>query len=205
MLQPLFTLIKEIIIVPYQILRSFLNASTGSPDRTHRIIPDPQRLQKKYGTLINYKKYGGYELFFEHDESFFNCFDQIENINKLLKPIFKTEVFNQVNDFFGFKQTRSQLIFNRHEGQIDTGLMMRAYLKEAIANDIFILNNCELNDYYETEKSVEIMLNQQKFEVVNLLEQQFNKNLKLKIYFWQPMVLSLLFFLMNYHQHGHKF
>lgn len=128
-----------------------------------------QRLQKKYGTLINYKKYGGYELFFEHDESFFNCFDQIENINKLLKPIFKTEVFNQVNDFFGFKQTRSQLIFNRHEGQIDTGLMMRAYLKEAIAKDIFILNNCELNDYYETEKSVEIMLNQQKFEVKNLL------------------------------------
>lgn len=128
-----------------------------------------QKLQKKYGSIIDYKNYGGYELFFDNDLNFSACIDQMDFVNDLLNPFFKSKVFKPVDNTFGFKKTHATLIFNPFEGQIDTGMMMRAYLKEAIAKDILILNNCELNEFVDNEKHVEITINGQKFDVKHLI------------------------------------
>ena len=128
-----------------------------------------QKLKKAFGKAIDFKDYGGYELFLENDKHFTTCDDEINRINQLLKPIFKKAVFSTAENRFGFKQVHQQLIFNAFEGQIDTGKMMQAYLKLAHQQDILILNNCTLNSFKQLEQQVEIEINQTKFNVKNLL------------------------------------
>jgi len=128
-----------------------------------------QKLKKNYGKAIDFRNYGGYELFLEKDKHFKTCVEKIEQINQLVKPIFKQSVFSIVDNKFGFKQINKQLIFNIFEGQIDTGKMMQAYLKLAHQKDILILNNCTLNHFVDLGHHVEIDINQTKFVVTNLL------------------------------------
>src|SRR5690606_10338318 len=43
---------------------------------------------------LNYQEYGGYELFTKEDSELFEtCKSNIDYVNELLKPIFKTEIF----------------------------------------------------------------------------------------------------------------
>lgn len=128
-----------------------------------------QTLQKKFGKTIDYKNYGGYELFFEHEKGYEKCLDGIAPINKLLRPVFKSDVFELKENTFRFKNIKPHLIFNPFESQIDTGKMMRAYLKEANSKDILILNNCELKNFKDLNHAVEISVNDLTFEVKNLI------------------------------------
>lgn len=71
---------------------------------------------------IGYEGLGGYELINKNQKE---ALSQIEKVNKLLTPIFKTPVFEDVSnriDEMGFNsQTYSGLVFNAFEGQINTG------------------------------------------------------------------------------------
>src|SRR5690606_39447222 len=52
-----------------------------------------------------------------------------------------------------------KLIFNSLEGQIDTGNMMQALLKEAYKNDILILNHQEVLHFEDSGNEVKIQTN----------------------------------------------
>ncbi len=130
-----------------------------------------QLLRKNLGdTAIDFKPYGGYELFLKNDESTYNeCVMKMPFINELLKPLFKTAVFSKEIDRFDFKNTNEYLIFNPFEAQIDTGNMMQELLKKAISNNILILNQAHVSSFVDKNNSVEVVVNDFSFTTKKLL------------------------------------
>ncbi|MCX6172661.1 MAG: FAD-dependent oxidoreductase, partial [Flavobacterium sp.] len=119
---------------------------------------------------IDFKPYGGYELFLKDDESnYIECLQKMPFINEVLKPIFRNEVFTKEVDRFDFKGIQEYLIFNPFEAQIDTGKMMDALLKKAIANNILILNQVEVIAFQDKTNTVEVAFNDFKFTTNKLL------------------------------------
>jgi glycine/D-amino acid oxidase-like deaminating enzyme len=119
-----------------------------------------QLLRKQLGdSVLNFKMYGGYELFLKDDASFYEqCLKKIPFVNELLQPLFKAEVFAKQIDRFAFKGIHEYLIFNPFEGQIDTGAMMQALLKAAAINDILLLNHQTVLGYIEHSSRVTVQL-----------------------------------------------
>lgn len=130
-----------------------------------------QLLRKRLGDdTIDFKPYGGYELFLKDDESSFSeCSNKLPFINEILKPLFKADVFAKEVDRFGFGNIHENLIFNPFEAQIDTGNMMQALLKQAVAQDILILNQQTLTSYADKGNSVEVELGDFSFTTKKLL------------------------------------
>lgn len=130
-----------------------------------------QLLRKRLGDdTIDFKPYGGYELFLKDDEnSYQECLQKMPFINEILKPLFKNDVFAKEVDRFDFKGIHEYLIFNPFEAQIDTGNMMQALLKEAISKNILILNQAEVSAFTDTPKGVEVVVNEYSFVTKKLL------------------------------------
>jgi len=129
-----------------------------------------QILRQKLGDEnINYKQYGGYELFSKTDDLLGQCQEQKEQINHLLNPLFGQDVFHFQSNNFGFQKCNEVLSVNQFEGQIDTGKMMEALLKKAYENDIKILNNCSVENFSEANGSVKINTNRFEFSTSKLL------------------------------------
>lgn len=109
---------------------------------------------------IDYQNLGGYELFLKADETLFNsCLNKREDINQLLFPIFKSDVFSFKSNEFGFKNTQSKYSFNPFEGQIDTGKMMNALVNKVQSLGIEILNNTTVEAFSEDVNAVNIKTN----------------------------------------------
>ena len=130
-----------------------------------------QLLRKNLGDeSIDYKPYGGYELFLEDDEETYNeCSQKLPFINDLLKPLFSNDVFGKRTNNFAFQRIQKSLFFNPFEAQIDTGKMMHSLLKKAISSDILILNQIEVKSYYEKRDCVEVTLPNYNFSTKKLL------------------------------------
>lgn len=130
-----------------------------------------QLLRKNLGDVaIDFKPHGGYELFLQDDEAFYNqCLQRLPFVNELLKPIFKNEVFSKEIDRFEFGTCHEHLIFNPYEAQIDTGNMMQALLKKAYENDILILNHATVSSFTEQQSGVKIIINNYEFTAHKLL------------------------------------
>jgi glycine/D-amino acid oxidase-like deaminating enzyme len=130
-----------------------------------------QLLRKRLGDdTIDFKPYGGYELFLKDDESSFSeCSNKLPFINEILKPLFKADVFAKEVDRFGFGNIHEYLIFNPFEAQIDTGNMMQALLKKAVAQDILILNQQTLTSYTDKGNNVEAVIGDFSFSTKKLL------------------------------------
>jgi glycine/D-amino acid oxidase-like deaminating enzyme len=130
-----------------------------------------QLLRKRLGdNTIDFKPYGGYELFLKDDESSFSeCSNKLSFINQILKPLFKADVFAKEVDRFGFGDINEYLIFNPFEAQIDTGNMMQALLKQAVEQDILILNQQTVTSFLDKENSVEVALGDFSFTTKKLL------------------------------------
>ena len=128
-------------------------------------------LRKRLGdTNLDYKPYGGYELFLKEDEnSFTECLQKLPFINEILKPLFKNDVFTKEIDRFAFQNIQNYLVFNPYEGQIDTGNMMQTLLKEAISKDILILNQAEVASFIDKNNAVEVLVNDFSFITNKLL------------------------------------
>lgn len=119
---------------------------------------------------IDLKPYGGYELFLKKDESTYSeCLQKLPFINEILKPLFKTDVFAKEQDRFGFQGIHDYLIFNPFEAQIDTGNMMQALLKQAVSNDILILNQQAVTAYHDNKNGVEVVLGDFSFNTKKLM------------------------------------
>lgn len=129
-----------------------------------------QLLRKRLSDeALDFKPYGGYELFLKEDENTYTeCLQKLPFINDILKPLFKSDVFTKEMDRFGFGPIHDYSIFNPFEGQIDTGNMMQALLKEAIAKNILILNQAEVFSYSDKNNSVEVVVNDYSFETKKL-------------------------------------
>ncbi|WP_347373578.1 FAD-dependent oxidoreductase [Aequorivita sp. Q41] len=111
-------------------------------------------------TQLDYQEHGGYELFTNEDtELFETCSLKLKTVNELLKPIFNTDVFSEKGNDFGFKNIQSNLIYNKFEGQIDTGKMMLGLLKKASKENILILNSSEISTISDNGTSVSIQFN----------------------------------------------
>ena len=130
-----------------------------------------QMLRKKLGdSAIDFKPYGGYELFLNENESAYKeCLSKIPFINDILRPLFKSDVFVKEIDRFGFGGIHENLVFNPFEAQIDTGNMMQALIKLAISKDILILNRQTVTAFSETQKGVEVALDDFSFSTKKLL------------------------------------
>ncbi len=81
---------------------------------------------------IDYQELGGYELFLNKDKDLFeNCIEQIPYINSILKSVVGADVFSETTDRFRFKNILPSYLFNKFEGQIDTGKMMSTLLRKS--------------------------------------------------------------------------
>ncbi|MGC1473991.1 MAG: FAD-dependent oxidoreductase [Psychroserpens sp.] len=118
---------------------------------------------------INFKQLGGYELFSKTDGLFEQCQSQQFEINTLLKPLFKEDVFSFKPNTFGFENCHEHLGFNQFEGQIDTGKMMEALTNLVLSKGIKILNNVLVEQFSEGNTSVNIKTNQFECSTNNLL------------------------------------
>lgn len=120
-------------------------------------------------SAIVYNEWGGYELFTENDTALFNtCLEKLDYINGILSPIFKDEVFSVVDTPFGFEKVISKAIFNKFEGQIDTGNMMQALLQKAISKGVLILNKAEVTNISEAPKTAVFTVNGFKISAKNI-------------------------------------
>ncbi|WP_353777029.1 FAD-dependent oxidoreductase [Winogradskyella sp. 3972H.M.0a.05] len=135
--------------------------------------------------IIDYKAYGGYEVFLSEDELFQECVSNKDKINTLLKPLFDDEVFSLKPNLFDFSNVETQYIFNQFEGQLDTGKMMQALLNKVRQADINILNNITMESFSEENDRVFISTNQFEFSASKLLianngfaAQLLNENVK---------------------------
>ncbi|WP_293870590.1 FAD-dependent oxidoreductase [Flavobacterium sp.] len=130
-----------------------------------------QLLRKNLGDqAIDFKPYGGYELFLKDEKHTYNdCLQKLPFINDLLKPLFSNDVFAKRTNNFAFQGIQESLIFNPFEAQIDTGKMMNALLKKAISSDILILNHIEVMSYYEKRDCVAVSLSNFSFSSKKVL------------------------------------
>ncbi len=130
-----------------------------------------QLLRKRLGdTALDFKPYGGYELFLKDDDAtYMECLQKLPFLNDLLRPLFRSDVFSKEIDRFAFENIKEYTVFNPFEAQIDTGTMMQALLKEAISKDILILNQAEVTSFTDKNSSVELVVNDFTFSTNKLL------------------------------------
>ncbi|RFZ82886.1 FAD-binding oxidoreductase [Mucilaginibacter terrenus] len=117
------------------------------------------RLRKNLGDAnIDYQQHGGNEIFFAEQKSHAEeCIDKISLLNNLLRnAIGATDIYSVANSKisdFGIKGV-SHMIYNAFEGQLHTGKMMRTLLNRVYAEDIMVLNNCEINTIDEDSSGI---------------------------------------------------
>lgn len=128
-------------------------------------------LRKTLGDhAIDFKMWGGYELFTPEDRSLLDeCQSKMKYINDLLHPVFQEDVFSAGPDKFNFKRIEETVIFNKFEGQLNTGKMMEALLQKALKAGIKILNNITVEEFLEKNSSVKIKTDQFEFFSKKLL------------------------------------
>ena len=106
---------------------------------------------------IDYKPYGGYELFLEKDDyKYESCLDEMSRINSLLAFLFKADIYHKVSDRFQFSRVKKKYIYNKFEGQLDPGKMMQTLLQRVQNSGVKILNNVAVESYEDLNHSVKI-------------------------------------------------
>ena len=130
-----------------------------------------QLLRKRLGdATIDFKPFGGFELFLKEDEGSYNdCISKLPFINEILKPLFKSDVFTKQIDRFGFAGIQEYVVFNPFEAQIDTGNMMQALLRNAVSENILILNQQTVTAYLDKGNEVEVSLGDFSFKTKKIV------------------------------------
>lgn len=122
-----------------------------------------QLLRKNIGDAhLDFQQLGGYEVFTEKDtELYENCIENIPYVNKILKNVFFDEkaVFLVQKDSFSFKNVQKQLIFNRLEGQLDTGKMMQGLIQKCSEKGVLLLNNAEITSFLVEKNEISLEMN----------------------------------------------
>jgi len=119
-----------------------------------------ERLRARLGDdKIGYKTNGGYELISDKELPGLN---KLEYLNKLLMPITKQVAFKEangkINDFGFAGNYASALIENTCEGEINTGMMMRALMGATIHAGVEVKTGAEVIRFEEQENNVSIII-----------------------------------------------
>ncbi len=108
---------------------------------------------------ISYKNFGGFELFFNEDQSLYEkCHSKIKEVNTLLCNIYNADIFSIKEHGLEFNGMLPQYISNPLEAQIDTGQMMFNLLQKVLGMGVFIINSSELESYSEDNTKVSLQL-----------------------------------------------
>jgi glycine/D-amino acid oxidase-like deaminating enzyme len=119
-----------------------------------------QLLQKRLGAKnINLWWLGGYELF-DDESGFDTCAEKLTYLNKMVNQTIGLKntysIKNSVaKNFGGIKR----VIKNSHEGQLDTGLMMKQLVSLTRKKNVDILNGVTVSGISDTASVVEIQSN----------------------------------------------
>lgn len=128
-------------------------------------------LRKTLGDkAIDYKPYGGYEVF-DDEAELKACLDQLDSMNKkMFRATGQKNVYSSVKKAgsFGFKNVKG-LIFNRCEGQIDTGKMMESLMNLVRKNGVKILNGVTVTNIRDTGSGVFIDTNAAEFNALKVV------------------------------------
>ena len=116
---------------------------------------------------IDFQQHKGFELF-ESKEVFEECVFEKESLNKLLKPMFKEDVFSVTENLFNFQNSYKKYISNKFEGQIDTGKMALELLYKVQKLGVKILNNISVENFAESGNRVTIETNKITFKTNKL-------------------------------------
>jgi hypothetical protein len=104
---------------------------------------------------IGYRENGGYELVSEQE---LGALEQLDYLNELLRPVTGKDAFRPANekiDVFGFGGSYSKgLIENTCEGELNTGMLMRALLDMCLHKGIEVKTGAEVEGFEEDEKQV---------------------------------------------------
>ncbi|MCB0503669.1 MAG: FAD-binding oxidoreductase [Bacteroidetes bacterium] len=121
-----------------------------------------QKLRSRIGDEhLDYKTYGGFELFKKSDANTFdNCVNKINAFNEILNDITGRQNVYQIADLkintFGFSQV-AHLIENTLEGQLNTGRMMKNLIQLARSLDIELVNGFSVDQIHQQEQKVKIV------------------------------------------------
>jgi hypothetical protein len=75
------------------------------------------------------------------------CLESIPRLNKLLQPDFNDSVFETKKNPFRFGNILPKVIFNKYEGQLNTGKMMEQLLRLAYKNNIKVVNSISVTSF----------------------------------------------------------
>ena len=129
----------------------------------HKRITGLQLLRQSLGDkAIDYKPYGGYEIFLKNDPDHTTSAKKIDEINALLYPIFGAPVYSKKSNKFNFSGVEDSCIFNAFEGQIDPGKMMLSLLNKVQNLGVKLLNNVTVESFEDLKNSIHIKT--QKFD-----------------------------------------
>src|SRR5690606_8882402 len=96
------------------------------------------------------------------------CISEMEEVNNLLRPVFNDNVFTICKNKFNFRNIREPLIYNKFEGQIDTGKMMEALLQKVQVSGVKILNNIFAESFSDNGDNVEVKTDKFQFKTRKL-------------------------------------
>lgn len=107
---------------------------------------------------LDFRKYGGYELFLEEDENLYKeCVEQLPYLNTKLATITGNSEYYKVTnrEEFGFSQLEKQIEI-KEEAQINTGKMMQSLVELATERGIKIYNGIEVAAFHDVKSHVEL-------------------------------------------------
>ncbi len=124
--------------------------------------------------VIDFKNWGGYELFTEKDKSVWEeCIRQMPYFNTILKDIIEgaENVYQDADrkiSEFGF-QSVEHLIYNPYEAQIHSGKMMEALIKKCREQNVQLFFGAEVKKINQEEKVASIELNNFELKTKNVI------------------------------------
>ncbi|AFM02521.1 glycine/D-amino acid oxidase, deaminating [Bernardetia litoralis DSM 6794] len=113
-----------------------------------------EKLRHRLGDKkIGYKEYGGYELILDKQIPYI---EKLDKVNQLLQPIFEGKNVFKTKDGliegFGFNARHvRRIVYNRFEGQIHTGKMMKSLLNYVQKRGVTIFTGCEVIGFEDAE------------------------------------------------------
>ncbi|WP_291726978.1 NAD(P)/FAD-dependent oxidoreductase [Bernardetia sp.] len=143
-----------------------------------------EKLRNRLGDKkIGYKNYGGYELILDKQVPYL---EKLEEINNLLQPIFEGQNVFKTKDGliegFGFNARYvRRIVYNRFEGQIHTGKMMKSLLKYVQKRGVTIFTGCEVIDFEDVENENTDKKNSVVVRIKNPLQNDLSENLAIEL------------------------
>ncbi len=127
-------------------------------------------LRKRLGDKhIEFDPCGGYELF-DVKQHYDDCFERIDHLNKMIqKSIGLKNTYSAADKKIKQFNKIKGVLFNKYEGQLNTGSMMKHLIEMAVKKGIIILNGAAVSKILDTGKNVELHSNAGVFKATKVI------------------------------------